>query len=185
VTSRSRRQVVIRLRPVRKHRRLRASIRPSQGDQSKINALEPAASALSLNRARRWRVDLYFSATHSILAQMPFTDLEIVEHIATIERELWSRRRPPLHLRPKVREGQRFEGYSVEFFFVRPRYMKPKEYAEHPFAKVRFIRSRGVWRLFWQRADLKWHGYQPAPETTSLAAALRIVNEDAFNCFFG
>lgn len=75
---------------------------------------------------------------------MPFTDHEVAEHIATIERVLWSRRRPALHLRPKVREGQRFHGYAIELFFVRPRYDNPREYVENPFAKVRFIRSRDV-----------------------------------------
>lgn len=37
---------------------------------------------------------------------MAFTDAEIAEHTTTIETLFWSKRRPPLHLRDKVREGQ-------------------------------------------------------------------------------
>ena len=116
---------------------------------------------------------------------MAFTDLEIAEHIGVIEQRFWARRRPPLHLREKIREGQRFDGHAIELFFVRPAFNQPGQLIEEPIARVQFIRTRGVWRLFWKRADLKWHGYQPRPETESLAAALQVIDEDAHHCFFG
>lgn len=116
---------------------------------------------------------------------MAFTDLEIAEHTLVIEQMFWSRRRPPLHLREKMREGQRFAGHSIELFFVRPAYNDQGRHIEESIAKITFVRNRGVWRLFWKRADLKWHGYQPRPEADSLAAALRIIDEDTYNCFFG
>jgi hypothetical protein len=31
----------------------------------------------------------------------------------------------------------------------------------------------------------KWHGYPPIPEAKSLAAALRVIDEDVNCCFFG
>ncbi len=46
-------------------------------------------------------------------------------------------------------------------------------------------RSRNVWRLFWPRADGKWHGYQPCPEVSSLRDALCVIDGDAHHCFFG
>jgi hypothetical protein len=52
-------------------------------------------------------------------------------------------------------------------------------------AKVQYVSSRDVWRIFWKRADGKWHGYQPIPQADSLAAALRVIDEDAHHCFFG
>ncbi len=116
---------------------------------------------------------------------MAFTDSEIVEHTALIEECLWSRRRPPLHLRDKMREGQRFTGHAIEFFFVRPRFDQPDQTVEESLAKVQFVRSRGVWRLYWKRADGQWHGYQPFPEARSLADVLRVVDQDAHACFFG
>ncbi|MBK8479286.1 MAG: DUF3024 domain-containing protein [Opitutaceae bacterium] len=116
---------------------------------------------------------------------MAFTEVEIAEHTATIEEILWSRHRPPLHIRELMREGQRFTDQSIEFFYVRPAFGRPGTFIEEPIAKVQYVRSRGVWRLYWQRADLKWHGYQPCPEAESLAAALNVINQDACNCFFG
>jgi len=116
---------------------------------------------------------------------MPFTDLEIAGHTTLIEELFWSRRRPPLHLRDKVREGQRIDGTGIELFLVRPAFQRPGEWIEESIAKVRFIRSRDVWHLFWKRADLKWHRYQPCPEADSLGAVLRTINVDANGCFFG
>jgi len=48
---------------------------------------------------------------------MVFTETEIAELTATLKEQFWSRRRPPLHLRDKIREGQRFDGTSIELFF--------------------------------------------------------------------
>ena len=116
---------------------------------------------------------------------MAFTETEIAEHTATLEERFWSRRRPPLHLRDKVREGQRFDGTSIELFFVRPAFRRPGEHIEEAIAKVTFVRSRNVWRLFWKRADGKWHRYPPCPEAASLGDALRAIHADPNGCFFG
>ena len=45
---------------------------------------------------------------------MPFSDSEIAEYAGLIEQLFWSRRRPPLRLRSKIREGQRIRGNEVE-----------------------------------------------------------------------
>ena len=116
---------------------------------------------------------------------MPFTDAEIAEHTALIEKNLWSRRRPPLHLRDQIREGQRLVGHTIELFYVRPAFRRPDHLVEQPFAKLQWVRARKVWKLFWQRADLKWHGYEPSPEAPTLTEALRIIDDDACHCFFG
>lgn len=116
---------------------------------------------------------------------MAFTDIEIAEHSGLIEQLLWSRRRPPLHLRDKIREGQCFAGHAIEFFFVRPLFNNPGRQVEESIAKVQFVRVRRVWRIYWKRADGKWHGYPPRREVKTLAAALLVIDEDACNCFFG
>jgi hypothetical protein len=116
---------------------------------------------------------------------MAFTDLEISEHMRVIENSFWAQRRPPIHMRDQVREGQRFTGHSIELFIVRPAYQRPGEQFEEPIAKVQFVGSRSIWRIFWKRADNKWHGYTPHPEADTLAAALHVIDEDANNCFFG
>lgn len=116
---------------------------------------------------------------------MAFTEIEIAEHLKVLEETFWSRRRPPLHLRDKVREGQRFAGRAIELFLVRPVFQRPGELTEEFIAKVQHMPRLGVWRLFWKRADGHWHRYQPCPQTDSLADALRVVDEDAHGCFFG
>ena len=116
---------------------------------------------------------------------MAFTDSEIAAHSTLIEELFWSRRRPPLHLRDQVREGQRFTGHAIELFLVRPAFNRPGEPIEESIAKVQYVRTRDVWHLFWKRADLKWHRYEPCPEADSLAAALRTIDADAHCCFFG
>lgn len=116
---------------------------------------------------------------------MAFTELEIAEHTALIEKLFWAKRRPPLSIRDKMREGQRIKDQSIELFFVRPVWDDPTRHTEESIAKVTFVRASGRWRIFWMRADLKWHRYPPCPETRSLAQALRVIDQDANACFFG
>src|SRR5690606_17037308 len=71
---------------------------------------------------------------------MPFTDTEIAAHTILIENRFWSRRRPPLHLREKIREGQRFSGLAIELFFVRPAFKRPGEFSEESIAKLQYVR---------------------------------------------
>ena len=42
------------------------------------------------------------------------------------------------------------------------------EQRESLVAKATYVRARGVWRVFWQRRDLKWHSYEPQPEVESV-----------------
>jgi hypothetical protein len=102
-----------------------------------------------------------------------------------IEKLIWAKRRPPQHLRKKVREGQRIEGYEVELFLVRPLFSDPTRQIEQSIAKARHVKSRNVWRVYWKRADLKWHRYAPRPEVKSFDAFLKLVDEDASCCFWG
>ena len=116
---------------------------------------------------------------------MAFTDIEIADHTITLEEHFWAHRRPPLHLRDRIREGQRFSDQSIELFFVRPAFEQPGEHTEDAVAKVTYVRSKAAWQLFWKRADGKWHRYPPHPEAESLAAALAIIHKDPNGCFFG
>jgi len=95
------------------------------------------------------------------------------------------KRRPPPHVRPKLDLGYRITRQSLELFEIRPRWDKTSEKMEHPFAKATYIKTTGTWKVFWQRADLKWHGYEPAPQVGSVEKFLAIVDEDKHACFFG
>ena len=93
--------------------------------------------------------------------------------------------RPPAHLRPKVDLGFRVTARSVEIFEIRPRFDDPKKMLEHSVAKGTFVKSIGAWRVYWQRADLRWHRYDPVPEVASLEEFVEVVAEDANACFWG
>ena len=96
------------------------------------------------------------------------------------------RRRPPAHLRPKLDLGFRLSGQSVELLEIRPAWLgQPREKLEHPVAKATYVRTRGLWRVFWLRADLKWHGYEPNPEVDTIEQFVALVDEDRYACFFG
>lgn len=95
------------------------------------------------------------------------------------------KRRPPAHIRHQVDIGYRINGQSVELFEVRPRWNKPEEKLEQPIAKATYVRTAEVWNVYWQRADLKWHLYEPAPQVGSLEKFLALVDEDKNACFFG
>ena len=93
--------------------------------------------------------------------------------------------RPEPHIRPKLDFGYRIKGQSVELFEIRPYWRDPKEKIENPIAKATFVRTTATWRVFWQRADLKWHSYDPTPQVGTIEKFLEIVAEDKHACFFG
>ena len=96
-----------------------------------------------------------------------------------------AKRRPPAHLRDQVDLSFRFDGRSVEIFEIRPRWNKPAERIEEAIAKARYVKARDRWLVYWQRADLKWHKYDPMPEVRTVDAFLRLVDDDEYACFFG
>lgn len=95
------------------------------------------------------------------------------------------KRRPPPHVRPKLDLSFRIKDQSVEIFEIHPRYDQPQEKMENPVAKATFVKLQGVWRVFWQRADLKWHRYVPVPQVASVEKFLALVDKDEYSCFFG
>ena len=94
-------------------------------------------------------------------------------------------RRPPEHMRPQLDLGFRIVRQSVEIFEVRPAWRRPNETMENPIAKATYVRKTDTWRVFWQRADLKWHSYPPAPAVGTIEKFLEIVGEDPHACFWG
>jgi hypothetical protein len=117
-------------------------------------------------------------------ARMAFSDFErrrIEKEVATFVES----RRPPAHLRAELDLAFRVSGQSIEIFEVRPAPRAPGEQIELEVAKATYVKTQGVWKVYWQRADLKWHGYGPCPEVDTVREFLDIVGEDAYCCFFG
>lgn len=105
-----------------------------------------------------------------------------------IEKEVSAfieKRRPPPHIRNEVDLGYRIEGQSVEIFEIRPHWRHTGEKIEEPVAKATYVKTQKVWKVYWQRADLKWHRYDPAPEVETLQDFLGLVDHDEYACFFG
>jgi len=95
------------------------------------------------------------------------------------------KRRPAPHIRPKLDLGFRVSGQSVELFEIRPQWDRPEVKRESSFAKATFVRTQGMWKVYWKRADLKWHSYEPALEVATIENFLAVVQKDEYGCFFG
>ena len=94
-------------------------------------------------------------------------------------------RRPPVHVRNELDFGYRIENQSVELFEIRSNWRNPEEKIEVPFAKATYVKKEKIWKIYWQRQDLKWHSYKPVASVQFFEEFLSVVNEDANACFFG
>jgi len=95
------------------------------------------------------------------------------------------RRRPPTHIRDRFDVGYRIDGHRVEIFEVKPDWKDPLIRREAPVAKATFVRTQGLWKVYWMRRDLKWHGYPPKAEVNTLKEFLGAVDRDEHGCFWG
>ncbi|WP_404418320.1 DUF3024 domain-containing protein [Marinospirillum sp.] len=115
---------------------------------------------------------------------MALTELE---HKA-VERALedfLKRRRPPVHMRSELDVEYHLSGQSIEILEVRPDWRKPGEVTKTPVAKLTYVRTKGLWKIYWMRQDLRWHAYDPVAQVGTIEKALAVVDEDRNCCFFG
>lgn len=115
---------------------------------------------------------------------MAFNDIERKRIEIAMEGFL-AKRRPPPHIRPDLDIGYRLSDQSVEILEIRPQWNDKSIIREHPFAKATYVKTQKMWKVFWQRADMKWHGYKPALTVPSIENFLAIVAADEYGCFFG
>ncbi len=80
-----------------------------------------------------------------------------------------------------------FEIKKVEkaVFEIRPVWNNPSEFKEYPFAKASFVKSKGIWKIYWLRQNLKWNSYEPTPQVKSIESVFSTVSSDEHGCFFG
>jgi len=93
--------------------------------------------------------------------------------------------RVPAHVQEKLRLKYSVNRHDVVVFEVRPHWRIPGKDMREEVAKFKFVRSRNEWRLYWMRADLKWHSYDPLPSSRDLEELVGEVDEDPYCCFFG
>ena len=107
------------------------------------------------------------------------------KRIQNIVGKYIEKNRPPKKIRDQVDLSFRISGQSVEIFEIRPMWNDPAEKIELPVAKSTYVKSRKVWKVFWQRADLKWHRYDPVPEVDAIEKFIELVENDDYACFYG
>jgi hypothetical protein len=110
--------------------------------------------------------------------------LQTVNIIEALERFL-EERRPPEEIREKLDLGYRIQGQSVVIFEIRPSWTDPKKIMEYEVAKATFVNSKSHWKVFWKRADGKWHGYEPFAIAKTIGEFVDVVSEDKHGCFWG
>ena len=115
---------------------------------------------------------------------MPLSEFE-EKRYENILRDYVEKRRPPASMRNELDLSFRIKGQSAELFEIRPLWDNKSKKIEEPVAKATYVKSNGSWKVYWQRADLKWHRYDPNPEASSLEEFLEIVDKDEYCCFYG
>lgn len=114
---------------------------------------------------------------------MAFTDEEIAEYGASAAA--FCERRVPLHVQDQFWMGFRIEDQSITLIEFRVHWKDKSKVMMRPIAKTKFVRTTGEWRIYWLRADLKWHGYAPCPTVEFFKEFLDAVDRDECCCFFG
>jgi hypothetical protein len=115
---------------------------------------------------------------------MSFNEIETKR----IEKEIKAfieKRRPPIEIRNQVDLDFKIEKYSVIIHEIRAIWNKPDEKVNVPIGKATYIKTNNTWKIFWQRADLKWHKYDPNSEVKTLAEFIEVVDKDEYGCFWG
>ena len=93
------------------------------------------------------------------------------------------RKRSPVRLKDKLRLEYSVKAHDVVIYERRPRWDDPTEWRNSPVAKIKLIRSAGKWRLYWMRADLKWHEYPGLSSSDQIGDLVREIS-DPLACFF-
>lgn len=115
---------------------------------------------------------------------MAFTPQQLAD-IESSMADFMAKRRPPESIRDQVDLAWRIEGQSVVIYTIRPAWRDESRKIEEPVGRATFVRTKNRWRIYWMRADLKWHAYPPRPEVVFFDEYLAVVNEDEHGCFWG
>lgn len=115
---------------------------------------------------------------------MALTEFEAARVEMLVEAFLDRRRLPP-ELREKLDFGYRLEDRAVEIFEIRPDYRDKSVIVEGPVARAVYLQRTKEWRVYWHRADQKWHLYEPKSSVNSIEEFLELVDKDPHGCFWG
>lgn len=105
-------------------------------------------------------------------------DIEVME-------EWLNRKRPSEEMRPKLDYTYLLERNTFILCEIRPNYRTGKDWRKLPFAKIHYLKSKKVYKIYWQRASGKWLAYDDPSETESLRSAIKTIDDDMYGCFYG
>jgi hypothetical protein len=94
-------------------------------------------------------------------------------------------KRTPTHLKSQLRFEYDIEKRNVFLYEVRPAWNNPKEHPKLPFAKLTYVKSQKIRKLYWKRASGKWERYEPKESDIDLGALVQEIDKDPYGCFFG
>jgi hypothetical protein len=114
---------------------------------------------------------------------LPFNDI-ILQKIKKEVGGLCSRR-TPAHLKDQLRFEYEIEKQNVIIYEIRPMWNNPNEITKLTVAKLTYVISKNIWKLYWQRANGKWLKYGTSKPTVDLGDLVQEIDDDIYGCFFG
>ena len=113
--------------------------------------------------------------------------IDIIKTAEVIEacENLLQKRRPSEEIRHQVDLAYRIDNQSVLIYEIRCRWDKTDEFFESPIAKTTWVKTKKQWKVFWMRADLKWHVYKPKAAVSTIYDFIQLVDQDPHGCFWG
>jgi hypothetical protein len=112
-------------------------------------------------------------------------DLMNTVDIIEIMENYIARVRPPEEIRQQVDISYRIDNQSIILHEIRPDWKDKTIYRTHDYAKTSYDKKNKIWKIYWQRATLKWELYEPKPAVATLKDFLMEVDRDKFGCFRG
>ncbi|MGY5354523.1 DUF3024 domain-containing protein [Wenyingzhuangia sp. IMCC45467] len=106
-----------------------------------------------------------------------FTEIQIREYIEEI--------RPPREIRKEVDLSYSYENNVVEIFEIRPKWDDIKVIENFPIARVKHVKSKNIWRIYWMDSNQKWIQYKPNFEEQHFSKVIEIIKKDEHGCFWG
>lgn len=110
---------------------------------------------------------------------MAFSDIEKAKVKIKVEGFI-TENRPPSAIRSEIDITYLIDNQAIELFEIRPR--AESDSKGFPFAKIVYVRHQDAWKVYATRGNLKWKLFDVK---LSLEAALKLIGEDARDCFFG
>ena len=54
----------------------------------------------------------------------------------------------------------------------------------HSIAKIKYVKTKNIWKLYWMRGNLTWLEYHTSDFST-VENAFKVIKADKEGCFFG